>query len=262
MPISCPLTIQSPTYDQFKELDYNIAMPRAFETHRTLGPLADEVVYKTDYVARLRMTGHQALQEVPIFVAFESFEKRYSMDVVIGNCGIYEIKTVRCLLQEHEMQLLNYLFLLDIERGKLINFRPDRVESRFVNSGSTRAQRQAFAINDDDWLDQSSLRDLCIGILRDWGTGLSLALYYQAITHLLGGEQRVIRQVPMNRDGMPLGRQRFHVLNPQSVFEITALTSGFQFYKRNLRKLLRHSPFEAIHWINITLDEVKFVTVT
>ncbi|WP_182868917.1 GxxExxY protein [Stieleria mannarensis] len=261
MPISCPLSIRSPSYEAFKELDYCRVMPQAFCTHNCLGPLADEFVYKSDFAARLRESGLETLIDVPVYVTFDSFEKRYVLDVVVGRCGVYELKVARALTPEHEMQLLNYLYLLDLERGKLINFRTDRVECRFVNSGTTRSQRQRFGVDDVCWKDTSPLRHLCIEILRDWGTGLSLPLYYQALTHLLGGEERVVKQVPMNRDGLPLGRQRFHTLNDKSAFEVTALLNGHRQYEQNLRKLLRHSPFEAIHWVNITLKEVRFLTV-
>ncbi|QDV46954.1 hypothetical protein Enr13x_68630 [Stieleria neptunia] len=261
MPISCPLAIRSPSYQEFKALDYCKVMPQAFCTHNCLGPLADEFVYKADFAARLRESGLDTQIEVPVYVTFDTFEKRYVLDAVVGKCGVYELKVARALTPEHEMQLLNYLYLLDIERGKLINFRTDRVECQFVNSGTTRSQRQSFAIDGIRWCDESPLRRLCIDILRDWGTGLSLPLYYQALTHLLGGEERVVKQVPMNRDGLPLGRQRFHVLSNRSAFEVTALLNGHRQYEQNLRKLLRHSPFEAIHWINISLKEVRFVTV-
>ncbi len=87
-------------------------------------------------------------------------------------------------------------------------------------------------------------------------------LYHQAVIHLLGGVERVAFMLPMTRNGMSLGNQRFFLSNPQSAFRLTAFSGRFGHYKSHLERLLRHSPLSFIHWINIDLETVTFTTIT
>ena len=98
-------------------------------------------------------------------------------------------------------------------------------------------------------------------LLRDWGTALELPLYHQAVVHLLGGEESVTRLLPMRRDGVPLGNQRFHLMEPDAAFRITALDEASSNYVTQLKRLLAHSPLKAIHWINISHDHVTLTTI-
>ncbi|MFT5131127.1 MAG: GxxExxY protein [Rhodothermales bacterium] len=41
--------------------------------------------------------------------------------MVVDNKAVYELKTVKALDKHHTAQLMNYLLLLDLQRGKLIN---------------------------------------------------------------------------------------------------------------------------------------------
>ncbi|QEG02530.1 hypothetical protein Mal15_66510 [Stieleria maiorica] len=246
MPISCPLSIRSPSTDDFREFDYAV-MRHAFETHKNLGRLADESVCQNYFAQHLRESRFRVHREIPIDVLYETFHKQYLVDMVINHFGVYEVKMASELTMEHEMQLLNYLLLLDVSRGKLINFRPQSVQFKFVNAPARRETRKQFKVSVDRWTDQSCLRSKTLGVLRDWGTGLALPLYTQAATHFLGGELHAIRNVPMDRDGHPLGRQRFHMTSENEAFRITALTKGLDEYRSSLRKLLRHSALTAIH---------------
>ncbi|MCS7471552.1 GxxExxY protein [Stieleria sp. ICT_E10.1] len=260
MPISCPLAIRSPSTDDFRDFDYAV-MRRAFETHKYLGRLADEPICQAYFVKHLKESNFEVHREVPIDVVYETFHKQYFLDVVVNRFGVYEVKVASELTLEHEMQLLNYLLLLDLPRGKLINFRPQSVQFKFVNAPARRERRRRFQVTEERWTDQSCLRSKTLGFLRDWGTGLALPLYTQAATHFLGGEFHAIRNIRMDRDGYPLGRQRFHMTSENEAFRITALVKGLGEYESNLRKLLRHSALKAIHWINITLSEVRLLSV-
>ena len=65
---------------------------------------------------------------------FRTFIKPLLLDLVVNRRGIYELKTVSALTPAHFAQLLNFLFLTNAARAKLINFRRASVESQFVNS--------------------------------------------------------------------------------------------------------------------------------
>jgi GxxExxY protein len=260
MPITCPIKFKPLSADTFRSLDYAV-MAQAFASHQGLGSLADELVYQSDFAARLDVAGFNVLREVPVAASFGSFSKPYSLDMVIDEMAVYELKTVAKLLSEHSAQLLNYLLLLDLERGKLINFRPMSIESRFVNAPLSGADRRRFSIDSRCWQGPAVLFDLVIQLLRDWGTGLGLSLYHQALVHLLGGEQHVSVLLPMHRDGIELANQRFHLASPGAAFRLTAFEQVPSGYSSQLSRLLHASPLKAIHWINIAYHTITFTTI-
>jgi hypothetical protein len=74
MPISCPITFPRLTTEEFAALDYDI-MKLAFACHTEMGRLPDEVVYQSDFAARLVDAGYVPHREVPITVTFRTFVK-------------------------------------------------------------------------------------------------------------------------------------------------------------------------------------------
>ena len=260
MPIVCRIEFLEVSTETFGKLDYTV-MAHAFACHKDLGRLADESIYQHDFLNRLKVAGFDAQREVPVDVVFESFHKRYLLDFVIDRQGIYELKTVSALNNEHQGQLLNYLLLLDVPHGKLINFRPSSVESRFVNAPATRRQRRSFSVDHARWDNYPDFFELLVSILRDWGTGLELHLYRQAMVHLLGGAETVSELVPMKRNGLSLGNQRFDLIDDSTAFRLTAFSRPKSTYENQLQRLLSASPLHRIGWVNITVEEVTFVMV-
>lgn len=261
MPIFCPINVPRITTEEFGELDYDV-MGLAFASHRDLGRLADENVYQADLLARLVDAGYQVQRNVPITARFRTFSKTYYMDAIVAGKAIYELKTVTRLTADHEAQLLNYLLMVDCGHGKLINFRPTSVESRFVNSPITLKRRRSFVVKDQDWRGDSSIKDSVVELLCDWGTCLELPLYSQAFINLWGGEEIVIRQLPLRRGDICLGNQRFQLLEPDAAFRITAFEKLTRGYDTQLKRLLNLSQLKCIHWINIAHEEVTFTTIT
>jgi hypothetical protein len=78
----------------------------------------------------------------------------------------------------------------------------------------------------------------------------------------LGGEETVLRMIPLARDGLRLGNQRSHMLASDMAFRLTALPDGADSYEPHLRALLRHSPLRAVQWINMSRHRIEFVTLT
>lgn len=260
MPISCPIAFPRLTTGEFSALDYAV-MAHAFQSHKTLGRLADESVYQADFAERLQSAGISVLREVPVTVSFRTFSKTYLLDVAVAAKAIYELKTAARLTPEHAAQLMNYLLLLDCSRGKLVNFRPASLEAEFVNAPLTAEERRSFAVHDARWRGDRATRDWIVELLRDWGTALELPLYHQAVVHLLGGEAEVIRQLPMDRDGVPLGNQCFHMMGEEAAFRLTAMEEPSPGYEAHVRRLLTHSSLKAIQWINIAHHHVTFTTI-
>lgn len=261
MPINMP-QLPRLTSDALRSLDYQV-MRHAFDSHNELGRMCDECVYQADLAARLNAAGIHARREVPIQLSHENFVKHYALDLVVDDSFVYELKVVASLQGEHQAQLLNYLYLTNTGHGKLINFRPGKVESRFVNAPIDDLLRRKYRVAQDTFShDASALRDMLMSLLDDWGLFLDLAAYTEALTHLLGGEERVLTLVPMTRAGIELGNQRIHLFSPDSAFRVTGFKEDLASQEQHLKRLLALTPLRQIHWINLCRDEIRLTTLT
>ncbi len=266
MPVTSPSPVRVIGQAEFAELDYQV-MRCVFESQNELGRLCDEVVYQNDLTARLRTAGLGPIRtEVPVTVTYQDFAKTFFLDLVVRDAAIYELKTVLRLIAEHDAQLLNYLFLAGVHHGKLINFRPPQVESKFVNTGLTPDSRRRLEIITSRWREigneSKALRETLVGLLKDWGGFLEIPLYLDALVHFLGGENKVVQKLPFSRNGIPLGSQHFHLAAPEVAFRLTAMTGDSGAYEQQLQALLRHSPLHAIQWINMSHHRIEFVTLS
>ena len=98
-------------------------------------------------------------------------------------------------------------------------------------------------------------------LLQDWGCWLDVALYTEALVHFAGGETQVVQLLPLVRGQVSLGKQHFNLLNVETAFRVTALTTGAEEYERHLRSLLFLSPLRAIQWINLARNRVQLVSL-
>src|ERR1019366_8348741 len=131
MPIHCPVKIASLSADEFEQLDYRV-MGHAYASQNELGRLCDECAYEADLKARLLGDGFRSVQtQVPVPVTNRDFSKKFFLDLIADD-ALYALKTAATLAGEHETQLFNYLFLLGIQRGKLLNFRPLKVQGKII----------------------------------------------------------------------------------------------------------------------------------
>ena len=264
MPITSPLSLNPIRQQEFAQLDY-VVMHHAFECQNQLGRLCDEQIYQNDLATRLEAADVPVRTEVPVTVTCRDFIKTYYLDLVVANAGIYELKTSLSLVGEHEAQLLNYLFLREANHGKLINFRPAQVESRFINTTLTLQERRHFEVQTRTWQERDQadriFRENVIAMLEDWGCWLDVALYTEALVHLAGGETQVVQLVPLVRSNVSLGKQHFNLLNAETAFRITALTEGMEDYQRHLRCLLGASPLRTVQWVNLARKRVQFASL-
>lgn len=182
--------------------------------------------------------------------------------MIVDKRFIYELKTTAALSSKHETQLINYLLLTNTAHGKLINFRPEKVESRFVNAPIDANARMQYSLTNDTMSnDGSSLREIVLNLVEDWGMFLDLDLYTEAIIFLLGGEDNVVRRVPVSRDGVALGTQRFHLVTELSAFRVTGFKGDDPKHRHHFQQLLRLTPLKSIHWINFCRNELSLTTI-
>ncbi len=260
MPIRCDFEIPDLSREAFGALDYRL-MSLAFESHNEIGRLADEPVYQLDWSARAREAGFDVRREVGIQVSFETFLKTYRIDTAFGEGGVYELKSVSSIVPKHEAQLRNYLMLLDLEHGKIVNFRGESVESRFVNCSIKTDERRCYDLAFDKWKGGARLQSLVEAILSDWGTGLELALYQQAFAHLLSEETDAVQSLSLFRGSIPVGGQAFILSAPCEAVKVTSMAKPTTGYADHLRKLIQLAPLRSMHWINIALHQVTLTTI-
>lgn len=264
MPIHCPLSVACLDSDAFAAVDYRV-MGHAYASQNELGRLCDECAYEADLKARLLADGFRDVHtQVPVMVTHRNFAKTYRLDLVAGN-ALYELKTVAATTGDDDKQLYNYLFLLGTQRGKLLNFRTEKVQGRIVATSLTQDERRRFQTVTEHWRDLTPvcavLRQTLGDLLQDWGAFLEIALYQEALVHFLGGAGNVEHRVRLSRSGLDLGGQRMQVHAPGVAFRLTAVTQAPQHVESHLRRLLALTSLEAIQWINLNHSRIEFTTI-
>ncbi len=264
MPIHCPVNVAGLSADKFEKVDYRV-MGHAYASQNELGRLCDECAYEADLKARLLADGFRSVQtQVPVTVTHRDFSKVYRLDLIADD-ALYEFKAETNLVGEHETQLYNYMFLLGIQRGKLLNFRPSKVQGKIIATSLTQEGRRRFDTITERWSDLTPacavLRQTLIELLRDWGAFLSVDLYQEALIHFVGGACNIEHRVSLSRAGIDLGTQRMFVHAPGVAFRLTAVTEDQQYVESHLRRLLALTNLKAIQWINMNHARIEFTTL-
>lgn len=266
MPFKDSALIKPCSEDEFHLVDYKI-MGIVFSIHKELGRFCDEKIYQNELAHRCYDAEFETVEtEVPIQVSYKDFCKTFYMDLLINNIVMYELKTVKNLNGEHQKQALNYLLLTGMNHGKLVNMRQESVQHQFISTRLTKEKRLKFTTADWGWedldTDSTSLRQLVLGLVSEWGAFLDTQLYYDAINHFLGGEEQVIKRIEIVKDSRVLGTQRVHLLNPEIAFKVSAVTKTKTFYEQHLRRFLNHTSLKAIQWINFEHNKIVFSTIS
>jgi GxxExxY protein len=263
MPIVPSIKTTPISQNAFGKLAFEV-MRHVFEIHHEYGRFFDEIIYKRE-LAR-RMAGLEL--EVAVDVIHQTFRKTYYADVIANGGGLFEFKASEAIHPRHRAQITHYLLLFGLSHGKIINMRPEAVEHEFVNVRSNRLELQNPRYRDNSGLARSvnerDLRSICVGLTQDWGTGLDLALYEEAITHFLGGEAEVLFPISVAGTDGELGTQKMRLVRPDSAFKLTGFPPNSPAIARfhvHAQRLLNHTPLESIEWINIHQTEVTFTTI-
>lgn len=260
MPISLRVPIRRLTQQEFGGLAFEV-MRHVFAIHNEIGRFFDERIYKRELANRLPNT---RLEE-PIDITFASFHKRLFIDVLVNDGGLFEFKAVDRLGRSHRSQFLNYLLLCELAHGKLINVRPHDVEHEFVNSTLRLPDRREFTVDQARWNSAipggDVLQDILTPIMRDWGTGLDIGLYEEAITYLFGGAACVEADLPVVIAGRKVGTQRVRLIAPGVALKLTALNDDLNRFEHHARRLLTHFDLRAIAWVNFNMKQLTYTTL-
>lgn len=264
MPIDCAAEIQPFGQERFHTMD-KVLMRHVFDMHNTMGRFFDERIYQDELARRFQNAGIEVQREVEIRLSHRDFVKSYYIDHLIERGMIYELKTSNSLNTEHQKQVIHYLLLAGLHHGKLINFRPTSVESRYVSTRLDRNDRMNFCLEGDLSPDNdgqsNSLKESLRGLIDEWGVFLEASLYREALLHFLNGPETGIQPVDISVNGRIAGSQKMCILNPTTAWHLSATRLHLPSYEAHIARLLSHTRLKQIHWINFNQRIITFKTL-
>jgi GxxExxY protein len=265
MPIQIDTEIMVLSQVEFHELAAKL-LGIVFDVHNQFGRFLDEALYKSEIAARWETAGFGvAAREVQINVSHETFRKNYFLDLLFNHGLLLEAKVAEALISAHRAQGLNYLFLGGMQHALLVNLRPERVEHEFLSTTLTPVDRREFSFVDAGWRavnDESGfLREKLGELLADWGAFLEIGLYREALTHFLGGAERVVGTVPVHSGERLLGKQEVHFLTADTAFALTAVPRNRAAMQDHQYRFLKHTPLKFIQWINFNRHNIELTTL-
>ena len=110
-----------------------------FKVHTTLGPGLLESIYETALAYELAKDGFNVKTQigVPMMYADIKMDVGFSLDIIVNDLVIIEVKSVESLMDVHHKQLLTYLKLSNKKLGLLIDFNSSSLKdsiTRIVNN--------------------------------------------------------------------------------------------------------------------------------
>ena len=113
---------------EYKELTEKI-IGCAYRVYNKMGFGYLESVYEKCMLIELDKTGFDVESQKPIRVQYEGeVVGDFIADILVNDTVILELKSVRKLVEAHEVQLVNYLVSTGKPVGLLINFGETKVE--------------------------------------------------------------------------------------------------------------------------------------
>jgi len=113
---------------EYKEITEKI-IGCAYKVYNTLGFGFLESVYENSLMLELKKAGFDAKQQFPIDVYYDNQSVGvFKADIIVDDLIILELKSVRNIVKEFEVQLVNYLTATKKDVGLILNFGPQKVE--------------------------------------------------------------------------------------------------------------------------------------
>lgn len=263
-----PITLSSPlvvhAQEEFHAVD-KVVTGCAFDIHNAMGRFLDERIYQAELAAHLTDRGLPVEREMKIALTLDSFVRDYFVDLLINGGVIIETKAAETLTPAHRAQVLSYLYLAGLYHATLLNFRTERVQHEFVSTTITPALRRRITWNLAGWQPLCPgceiLHDTMRRALADWGGGLAPVLYRDAISHFLGGDEKVVGDVAVVSPHGNIGTQKIHQLAHDIAYSVTASVHHPEAIEEHQRRFLQHTQLRAIQWVNVSRQTVRLQTI-
>ncbi len=116
-----------------------IIVHKGLKIHKTLGPGLLESVHEEVLFYEILKSQIKCERQVAVPVVYEDIKMDlgFRVDMLVGDKGIVELKSVENIMPVHKKQLLTYLKLTEIKLGMLINFNVELIKNgitRIVNN--------------------------------------------------------------------------------------------------------------------------------
>ena len=113
---------------QYEELTEKI-IGCAYRVYNKMGFGFLESVYEKCLLIELKKEGLQAESQKAIIVKYENeIVGQFTADILVEDTIILELKSVKQIIQAHEVQMVNYLVATGKEVGLILNFGEKKVE--------------------------------------------------------------------------------------------------------------------------------------
>jgi GxxExxY protein len=101
----------------------------AYKVYNQMGFGFLESVYEKCLLIELKKVGLLAESQIPINVFFDGENVgEFAADILVEETIILELKSVRRVIQAHEVQLVNYLTSTGKKVGLILNFGPEKLD--------------------------------------------------------------------------------------------------------------------------------------
>jgi GxxExxY protein len=101
----------------------------AYKAYNQMGFGFLESVYEKCLLIELKKAGLVAESQIPINVFYDGEHVgEFAADILVEKTIILELKSVRAVIQAHEVQLVNYLTATKKEVGLILNFGPEKMD--------------------------------------------------------------------------------------------------------------------------------------
>ena len=116
------LRVPSPVSDEDEQM-VSATIGCAIAVHRALGPGFKEIIYHRAFRLELESRKIAFESEKRILVKYREWQiPGQTVDLVVGNVVVVELKAVPCLRSFHRVQVLSYLRTMGLRVGLLLNF--------------------------------------------------------------------------------------------------------------------------------------------
>lgn len=111
------------TQKYLDELTFNV-IGAAIEVHKNMGSGLLESVYQQCMIEELTNRNINFISEfkVPVVYKGKELDIEFRCDLFVENCLVVELKSVSEIKPIHDAQVLNYMNLLKVPKGIIINF--------------------------------------------------------------------------------------------------------------------------------------------
>ena len=135
------------TQKYLDELTFNV-IGAAIEVHKNMGSGLLESVYQQCMIEELTNRNINFITEfkVPVVYKGKELDIEFRCDLFVENCLIVELKSVSEIKPIHDAQVLNYMNLLKVPKGIIINFNCFNIfregQKTFVNEYFKRLEKE------------------------------------------------------------------------------------------------------------------------